>query len=284
MKRKLTDSLLTMVIQTPADLTGAAVASGRIERILVQTNAINSFQTAVNLRPVHRESSSSSKIGALLLRGGCPSSYHQNDWACLASRFGVRAVVDLRSPDEIKGRDPRETIARHGFRYAHYPLVASRQTLCRDGMADAQKYAAYYLELLEWCAPLIGEFFEWLLGVPLPLLVFCHAGKDRTGVVIYLLLKCAGESLEAICRDYECSTTFLEADLEFFRPNWLAKGITRQEFARRMIADGETIRILDKSLQKRYDGVEGYLRSVGVGDGMRSQLCKKLNTQLEVAE
>ena len=88
------------------------------------TTAFNLFRTAVNLRPVHCDFAGGLGFGVPLLRGGCPSSYHENDWALLVLQFQVRALADLRAPDgHVKsylktffGVDADEYVREHRIR------------------------------------------------------------------------------------------------------------------------------------------------------------------------
>jgi protein-tyrosine phosphatase len=53
-----------------------------------------------------------------------------------------------------------------------------------------------------------------LAGDALPLLVHCHAGKDRTGFIISMLLAAAGVSRADILDDYETTTRFFPVEEE----------------------------------------------------------------------
>ena len=46
------------------------------------------------------------------------------------------------------------------------------------------------------------EIFQTILVAPKPILLHCHAGKDRTGIIVAILQKLVGLDDEEIERDY----------------------------------------------------------------------------------
>ena len=64
-------------------------------------------------------------------------------------------------------------------------------------------------------APQLGQLFSSILqGGALPLLIHCHAGKDRTGFFTAMLLAAAGISRENILADYVATGRFFAAETE----------------------------------------------------------------------
>ena len=110
-------------------------------------------------------------------------------------------VLDLRDPDERgKGRHP---LGEAGSRVVQLPMAA---TLAPDTQA---RLRAAQVSLPELYGGLLDAAPEWLPSVRRvaarargPLLVHCAAGKDRTGVVVAVLLAVAAVSREAIVTDY----------------------------------------------------------------------------------
>jgi protein-tyrosine phosphatase len=104
-------------------------------------------------------------------------------------------VVDLRSEFE------RERAGAFGWpdgtRAHHIPLMgeAAPQLLDRP-LSDL------YRDTLASCGPLIAEVAAIVAAASGPVLVQCSAGKDRTGVVVAILLLTIGVEFEQVIADY----------------------------------------------------------------------------------
>jgi protein tyrosine/serine phosphatase len=95
-------------------------------------------------------------------------------------------------------------------------------------------------------------------------LVHCHGGKDRTGIIVALLLSLAGVPRDMIVEDYAVS----EARLEHTYVAWLEEQARKQsgvvERPRWMHSRPETLEGLLDYLDREYGGAEGYLEAAGV--------------------
>ena len=127
---------------------------------------------------------------------------------------GVRAVIDLRSPEEalLTGRGP---LTLPGVNYHHLALTASvsmPEDISRELMSASATPAhvgAWYANLLE------SQAHQLALGVTLVAMgegatVFhCAAGKDRTGVFAAVVLSLLGASSDTISADYAATAARL---------------------------------------------------------------------------
>lgn len=141
---------------------------------------------------------------------------------------GVRTVVDLRNPDEIRpvaGEGPtaragaaafpaEEGGTPHppGMTRLEVPLddvgdTAFWQDLDRRGLNGTPLYFRPFLDRkAERCAAVLTALAR---SGPGGVLFHCGAGRDRTGLVGLLLLALAGVEPEAIADDYALSTAAL---------------------------------------------------------------------------
>lgn len=128
----------------------------------------------------------------LLFRSG---ALNDLDAAGLAELTAARiaTVVDLREPVEVASA-PDNVPA--GTRVLNVPLY-------RGSIPVSEPIEAVYQHLLQDCAraltSAVGDVIRNLDG---GVLVHCAAGKDRTGLVIALVLEAAGASRSAIVEDY----------------------------------------------------------------------------------
>ncbi len=138
-----------------------------------------------------------------LFRSESPQFLQPADASRLVHEGGLRLVVDLRFADEAahEGRGP---LADTSVRYVNIPIVGVRGADTRAALLDddAQSLLPYYLGYVAHSAPAIVSVYRALAADGLPALVHCAAGKDRTGVVIAILLSALGVTDDAIVADY----------------------------------------------------------------------------------
>jgi protein-tyrosine phosphatase len=117
--------------------------------------------------------------------------------------LGLRTVVDLRTqleadyaPSPVSGR------------VAHIPVLTGG-----DFQGVPLELGGLYRYFVDECGGQIAAAIAELCGDDaLPALVHCSAGKDRTGVVIALILAALGVPDELIAADYALSGLYLDPD------------------------------------------------------------------------
>jgi hypothetical protein len=191
-------------------------------------------------------------------------------WQALVD-YGVRTVVDLRLPSELDG-DPPDRLP---VEFVHAPLVEEldeQGTAEIDAIADAHgddvvsATRDVYLEMLERNHAGVAGAFTAIAAARLGgVLVHCHAGKDRTGIVAALLLDLAGVDRALIGGDYAQSGVSLAEVLA----EWIdeAADADDREHRRRLAATpAETIVGVLGVLDTRYGSPREFLRAAGVAD------------------
>jgi protein tyrosine/serine phosphatase len=106
-----------------------------------------------------------------------------------------------------------------------------------------------------------------------PTLVHCTQGKDRTGLVVLMMLLLAGDAVptDAIVDDYSRSEVELVPELEERMKEIRAIGLG-EDYTRcpaGFVTD-------TTAYLERYGGVSGYLEKVGVGLDMQQRIRNKL--------
>ncbi|MGY4102967.1 tyrosine-protein phosphatase [Nocardia sp. R16R-3T] len=112
-----------------------------------------------------------------------------------------RTVVDLRSPTEIHREHPW---AAGPPDYVHIPLLNAdpvRMALDRE----MGHLVGLYTAMLQDGAERIARIARLVAEAPAPVMVHCAVGKDRTGVVVAVLLAAVGVSESEIVRDYRAT-------------------------------------------------------------------------------
>lgn len=171
--------------------------------------------------------------------------------------LGIRTAIDLRSSEEVG----RGTFAAAAVR--HLPIFEVGPTFSEPIEDVARTLADAYLWMLSEGAGSIRTAIE-LLGEPrdLPALVYCAAGKDRTGVVVAIVLRLLGAEREVVAADYALSDEPAAA----LRTWHLENGTSPDQLAAAGIFRAPTaaIHLFLDSIDAEFDSLEGYLESVGV--------------------
>jgi len=124
--------------------------------------------------------------------------------------LGITCIYDLRSKPEIEKQkleplqiDGVERIFAPAFANEDYSpeSIALRYKDYAHGGPEGFKRA--YRDILENAGPSYGKILRHIRDRPSePLLLHCTAGKDRTGVIIALIMSIAGASDETISSEY----------------------------------------------------------------------------------
>jgi protein-tyrosine phosphatase len=240
-------------------------------------------------------------LGGLPLRGGGETRFGaiaRSDtlrqltpagWASLTA-YGVQTVVDLRLRREIEADEPLDAgpgglsrplgaAAADGVRPAQLRTVVVSvlgepdpklgehiDAISRAQPDEASSTRAVYLELLgrfpQRFAAAIAAVADSPEGA---VLVHCHAGKDRTGLVVALLLGVADAEPEAIAADYTLSGPNIASSLAA----WVDDGEDpdEREHRRRVgLAPEQAMLDVLAELDTRYGGTTSYLLAAGLTD------------------
>jgi protein-tyrosine phosphatase len=120
-------------------------------------------------------------------------------WRAL-EEHGVRTIVDLRCPSEL------DTTAPDSIVLVHATLWETHDVRFAMAMAACDTWEAFYRLVVDdraaQIARAVGSVADARAG---GVLVHCHAGKDRTGIVCALMLSLAGVPDGAIADDFAAS-------------------------------------------------------------------------------
>ncbi|MGK5738796.1 tyrosine-protein phosphatase [Micromonospora sp. URMC 103] len=184
--------------------------------------------------------------------------------------LGVRTVIDLRRPYEIErdGRVPHfDGLTWHNIHPEH---AEWDETPYRSGSDLARYLADRYADLAQTGTAGLAEAVGLIAdSANAPVVVHCHAGKDRTGIVCGLTLAVLGVSDDDIAADYALSS----AASERFHA-WLAASTAETEEPPPpfLASPAETMRLFLAELREGYGSAEGYLRHAGVTDAQLAAL------------
>jgi len=209
----------------------------------------------------------------VLLRGDALDGLTAADVTALVDGHHLAHVVDLRSRAERIERG-RGLLGQTKVRYSDLDVV-DEANLARRQEHRATSFAAGvdpnviiadgYVELLELGAPAFVAALENIVepgGVPA--LVHCAIGKDRTGVLVALLLDAAGVERKAIVADYALSHQTMSHVREQLEQSEAFQALARQIPAFVFDATPQTMELFLDRLHERWGGGAGYFTANGV--------------------
>lgn len=181
----------------------------------------------------------------------------------LFESLGIRTVIDLRRPTEVEsqGRAPEwPGYTWHNIAPDH-PEWHPHEYRADEGVARflARRYMEIATQGVAGIVKVIG-----LIAEPenSPVVVHCLAGKDRTGVVIALVLSLLGVGEAQIAADYALTADAALRVLVHLRneePEVIARA---QPYSLHTPADA--MRIFLRDLREQYGSVEAYLVDAGL--------------------
>jgi len=147
----------------------------------------------------------------VLLRSDALDALTDDDVACLVEQRRLAHVFDLRSRSEREQRG-RGPLGATAVIYSELEVIVEadlvrrrqdRSAALASGAAPEDILALGYAELLDLGRVAFPAVLTRLVAPGgTPALVHCAAGKDRTGVLVALLLDAAGVDRHAIVADY----------------------------------------------------------------------------------
>ena len=215
--------------------------------------------------------------------------------------YGVTTILDLRFREEIEAGEPLDA-GPGGLSRAHVSpetdangkpagldtvvvsvlgeaddaLAAHFDRISRGQPDASASTRAVYLEMLERFRTRFSAAAAAIADAPGGgVLVHCHAGKDRTGLVVALALACAGVETDEIAADYALS----EANISCRLARWIADGADDDEREhRRRVGASPREAMVDvlTELDARYGGAAPYLLGGGLREDQLVALADRL--------
>jgi protein-tyrosine phosphatase len=211
------------------------------------------------------------------------------DGVAALTEHGVRTVVDVRGAAEIAEDWERYPLKGDGtVSYLNRPF-----RLGLDGEASDQIEAIYQAaETREeinradldfhrrGITAIVGAIAD---APPGGVLVHCHAGKDRTGMVIAVALAAVGVSDDDIAADYALTELVLEPLIADWLDYMSQDPVERARLSRLAVPSREAMLDTLAYLRERYGGAERYLLDGGMTTEQLEHLRARLvsaNTEL----
>lgn len=200
-----------------------------------------------------------------IYRSGALERMTAADEAWLRSA-GVQTILDLRHDDEVRFAGSH-SLAERVFACSIFPGERAQDDLIAElnGLYGPGPSPRRYLHYLDVGGPRFATAFSLFAEQErLPILVHCTAGKDRTGVLLGLVMDVLGADANDIATEYGLSDASIPALIAYLEGIGRKLEGTPEEIYQRLSTPAEYMAGFVELLHEKHGGAEPYLRSVGV--------------------
>lgn len=169
--------------------------------------------------------------------------------------YGVKTIVDLRTLSEVN-KESYVLSKSPEVRYFNLPLIEEDnfpQLMAKKTLLEHNCF------MLEERSLAIKTILETIATQQTAVVIHCAAGKDRTGIIIALLLAVAKVPIATIAEDYHLSDRYLAS----FYVN-IRERVIKERFTHLLESPPQTIIDTFAYLDRKYDGIDNYLNSIGI--------------------
>jgi protein tyrosine/serine phosphatase len=185
----------------------------------------------------------------------------------LLTGLGLTTVIDLRSPGEVElgGR-----YSEPGPTMLHVPLGNPMHGMAAVDWDDPHRVATHYLELLIDGSEAVAEVLAVLTDPSVyPAVIHCSVGKDRTGILVAVILSVLGVGDDDIVADYTLSGMGAARLALRLREHFADRPGDLEPFLPALLsAHPETMRHLLGQLRDKFGSVEGYVDDIGLASAI----------------
>ena len=192
--------------------------------------------------------------------------------------YGVRTVIDLRARQEAAS-EPSITITNPDCHldYLNLPLEKYYPHVSAL-ISQAKNRDEVYCIILDHYPDSVAAVMRAVVNAQLGgIVVHCHAGKDRTGIISALLLRLMGVPAEIIAADYAESQVRLWPLYEKIMAETGEKDPA--DFWLKPTATADMMHRMLAHIDARYGGIEPYLQAAGLTteemDKLKGRLLEK---------
>lgn len=206
---------------------------------------------------------------ANLTEEGCDALYN----------YGVRTIIDLRFRKEIiRQRHPFAQANKYSnsITYHHMPIRDELNANATASLSAASDFTFIYSRLLDWGRYHIANIVTRIADSPPGgVVVHCQVGKDRTGVLVAVLLSLVGVPHMMIAEDYGMSAVCLNPLYE----SALSRAIDsehRKAMEKEFSSDPLVMMEVLGYLDNHHGGARSYLMNAGVREQTLNKLVSRM--------
>ena len=217
-----------------------------------------------------------------IYRSGALDLMTPADEDVLSRQVQLSCVLDLRHPDESGDASAQHALSDAVRRLSLFPEHLAQESLIAElnGLYGTGPSARRYFHYLEIGRERFVEAFQLLSEeATYPVLVHCTAGKDRTGVLLALLMDVLGAKDEDIGHEYELSNQSIDRLIAYLESTGRVLEGTPEEIRERLATPAERITGFIELVRKEYGSSADYLQSIGVDEQRLERIQDMLTEQ-----
>lgn len=215
----------------------------------------------------------------MVYRSGALELMTEADASWLADELHIHTVLDLRHPNEVALRDGPHALEDRVLAHSIFREDVSVEDFIAElnGRFGAGISSQRYMHYLEVAGRRMAEAFA-LFAEPqkYPFLVHCSAGKDRTGVLVGMLMDVLGASPEDIAHEYGLSDLSIDRLLAYLRSSGRVLEGSEADIRARLATPPEKMSGFIELLHAKHGSAEEFFRSHGVSEATIAQVRKLL--------
>jgi protein-tyrosine phosphatase len=202
-----------------------------------------------------------------IYRAGALEQMTAEDAAYLSDELALRTILDLRHHDEIAMRvGPHPLEDRVQFNSIFPDHVRQEELIAElNGLYGAGISPGRYMHYLQVGGDRLARAFSLFADeANYPFLVHCTAGKDRTGVLVGMIMDVVGVSPEDIAHEYGLSDRSIDRLLAYLRSSGRVIEGTDAEIRARLATPPEKMAGFMELLHAKHGSSAEFFLSQGV--------------------
>lgn len=207
----------------------------------------------MNIWPNFRKISFLDKV----FRSCSPDLIEKNVMQKVIRDNNIQLVIDFRNEGEKKLNT--DEISRL-VQYNNFPLIAENDLFRQLKFPTPKDYIEYYISILENSKQTIVETLNYIANNihNNNILIFCHAGKDRTGIIAWLLQELSSIPQNKIIDEYVITSKMLTKNCNIFQHNWEKKQISKNDYLPRLQVTSDILLGAMGYIEKKSNNIDDF--------------------------
>lgn len=203
----------------------------------------------------------------MVFRSGALELMSDEDYAWLRDVIGVKTILDLRHADELAMRPGSHQLHEQVVSHSIFPETVRQEDLIAElnGLYGAGISPRRYLHYLDIGGDRLAQAFQLFADAAnYPFLVHCTAGKDRTGVLLGMLMDVLGANDEDIAHEYGLSEAAIDRLIAYLKSSGRQIEGTEEDLRARLATPPDKMADFIVLMREKWGSSEAFFERHGV--------------------